>query len=60
MIKNTASGHEVLMEVDDNILQIVGDPQGISDHQLWPHPIYSLNLSQWNSVLRKCKHVFEY
>jgi hypothetical protein len=25
------AGCEVLMEVDDNILQIVGDPQGILD-----------------------------
>jgi hypothetical protein len=30
------AGHEVLMEVDDNILLSVGDPQGILDLQLRP------------------------
>ncbi len=33
-------GHKVSMEVDDNILLIVGDPQGILDQQLSPHPFY--------------------
>jgi hypothetical protein len=32
--------HEVLMEVDDNILRIVGDPRGILEQQLRPHPIH--------------------
>jgi hypothetical protein len=38
------AGYEVLMEIDNSILLIVGDAQGISDHQLRPHPIYSLNI----------------
>ncbi len=32
-------GHEVLMEVNDNILLIVGNRQGILDQQISPHPI---------------------
>jgi hypothetical protein len=32
------AGHEVLMEVHDNFLLIVGDPQGILDEQLRTHP----------------------
>jgi hypothetical protein len=32
------AGHKVLMEVDDNISLIVGNPQGISDQQLRPRP----------------------
>jgi len=28
MTKNTASGYKVLMEVDNNILLLVGDQQG--------------------------------
>jgi len=39
------TGHEVLMEVDDNILLSVGDPQGILDLQLRPFQIRSLKLS---------------
>ncbi len=35
---------EVLMEVDDNVPLIVGDPQEILDQQLWPHPIPLLNI----------------
>jgi hypothetical protein len=35
---------EVLMEVDDNVPLIVGDPQGILDQQLWPRPIPLLNI----------------
>jgi hypothetical protein len=31
-------GYEVLMEVGDNILMIVGDLEGILDQQLRPHP----------------------
>jgi hypothetical protein len=38
------AGHEVLMEVDDNILQIVGYPQGILGQQLRPHSIPLLNI----------------
>jgi hypothetical protein len=38
------AGHEVLMEIDNSILLIVGDAQGILDQQLRPHPIYSLNI----------------
>ncbi len=33
-------GHKVLMEVDNNILLIVGDARGILDKQLSPHPFY--------------------
>jgi hypothetical protein len=33
------AGHEVLMEVDDNISLIVGDPHGILEEQHRPHPI---------------------
>jgi len=36
------AGHKVLMEVDNSILQIVCDPQGILDLQLRPRPIYLL------------------
>jgi hypothetical protein len=32
------------MEVDDNILLIVGDLQGILDQQLMPHPNHFLNI----------------
>jgi hypothetical protein len=39
------SGHEVLMEVDDNILLIVGDLRGILDQHLRPHPIILLNIT---------------
>jgi hypothetical protein len=38
------AGRTVSVEVDDNILQIVGDPQGILDKQLRPHPIHLLNI----------------
>ncbi len=38
------AGHEVLMEVDDNIVLIVGDQQGILDQQLRPHIIHLLNI----------------
>ncbi len=41
------AGREVLMEVDDNILLIVGDPQGISVEQLRPHP----NHFQYNFII---------
>jgi hypothetical protein len=37
------AGHEVLMEVDDNILLIVGNPCTILDHQLIPRPNQLLN-----------------
>jgi hypothetical protein len=33
------AGHEVLMEVNDNISLITGDPQGILDQHLWPNLI---------------------
>ncbi len=38
------AGHKVLMEVDDNILLIVGDQSGILDKQLRLHPIHLLNI----------------
>jgi hypothetical protein len=37
-------GLEVLLEVDDNILLIVGDPQGVLDQLLRPRPIQLLNV----------------
>jgi hypothetical protein len=39
-----ARGHKVLMEVQDNILLIVGFPQGILLQQLGHHPIRLLNI----------------
>ncbi len=33
------AGYKVLMEVNDNILLIVGNPQGILEDQLRSHPI---------------------
>ncbi len=38
------AGHEVLMEVDDNILLIVCDQQGILSAQLTPRWIHLLNI----------------
>jgi hypothetical protein len=38
------SGHKVLIEVDDNISLIVGDPEGILDWQMKPHLRRSLNI----------------
>jgi hypothetical protein len=39
------AGHEVLVEVDDNISMTVGNPQGILDEQFRPQPINSLNIN---------------
>jgi hypothetical protein len=36
------ASHKVLMEVDDYILLISGDPQGILDQQLRPQQVYEL------------------
>jgi hypothetical protein len=36
--------HEVLIEVDDDRVAIVGNPQGIFCQQLIPHPIHLLNI----------------
>ncbi len=41
------SGHQVLMEDEDDILLIVGDPQKILDHQFRPHTIHSFNTFNW-------------
>ncbi len=38
------AGHEVLMEVDNNMLLIVGNLQGILEKHLRPHPISLLNI----------------
>ncbi len=38
------TGQKVLMEIDDNILQIVGNLQGILDQQLNPRPMHLLNI----------------
>jgi hypothetical protein len=35
-------GDKVLMEVDDNSAQIIGDPQGILGQLLRPHPFHLL------------------
>jgi hypothetical protein len=43
------AGHEVLMEVDDNILRFIGDPRGILGKQLRPRPIHSLIIASNNS-----------
>jgi hypothetical protein len=37
-------GHKVLMEVDDSISLIFGNPQGILNQQLRPCPIHILNI----------------
>jgi len=34
------AGHKVMIEVDDLIVMIVCDGQGILDQQLRPHPIH--------------------
>jgi hypothetical protein len=31
--------HDVLVDVEDTTLQIVGNPQGILDHDITPHPV---------------------
>jgi hypothetical protein len=41
------AGHEVLMEVDNNMLLIVGDPQGILEKHLKPHPINLLKFEYY-------------
>ncbi len=38
-----SADYKVLMEVDDNILLIVGNPQGILGQQVRPYPIHLLN-----------------
>jgi hypothetical protein len=38
------AGHNVLIEVNNNILLIVGDLQGILEQQLRPRPIHILNI----------------
>ncbi len=38
------AGRKVLMDVEDNTLLIVGDPQGILDQLLWSHPMRLLNI----------------
>jgi hypothetical protein len=39
------AGHDVLMEVDDNISPIVVNPHGIFDQQLRSRPIHLLNIT---------------
>jgi len=43
-LAEASSDHDVLIEVDDNLLLIVGNPQGILGKQLKPHPIHLLNI----------------
>jgi hypothetical protein len=38
------AGHKVLMEATNNISLVVGDPKGILDQQLKPHPMYLLDI----------------
>ncbi len=40
------AGRKVLMYVDNNILLIVGDPQGILNQKLRPRPIHLLNIKK--------------
>jgi hypothetical protein len=37
------AGHKILIEINNYISQIVGDPQGILDQQLMPYPIHLLS-----------------
>jgi len=37
-------GHKVLMKVDNNTLQIVGDTQEILDKQISPQPTHLLDI----------------
>jgi hypothetical protein len=39
------ASHEVMMEVDDNILLIVGVPLGILDQHIRLHPIFLLKFN---------------
>jgi hypothetical protein len=39
------AGQEFLMEVDGNSALIVGDPEGILDLQLRPHPVCLLKIN---------------
>jgi hypothetical protein len=38
------TGHEVLIDFDDNISMNAADPRGILDHQFRPHTIHPLNI----------------
>jgi len=53
------AGHEVLMEVEDDILLIVGDSQGIFYQQLCPRPNNYLNITiiSINYILFKLKSI---
>jgi hypothetical protein len=44
------ASHEVLMEVDDNMSLIVGDPQGILDQQLRPIPLLNIIIILMNYI----------
>ncbi len=39
------AGRKVLKETDNNVSLIAGDPQGILDQQLRPHPICFKNIT---------------
>jgi hypothetical protein len=39
------AGHKVLIEVEDNISLIAGDPQGFLNQQPRPRPIHLLNIT---------------
>jgi hypothetical protein len=53
-----------MMEVEDNILRIVGDPKGILDSQLRPYPLiknfylYKLVkiVKNWSTILSVGRH----
>ncbi len=47
---DASAGRELLMEVDDNILLNVGDPQGILNWELRHHQIYLLNVMIINLI----------
>jgi hypothetical protein len=46
------AGHEVLLEVDNTILLIVGNLQGILGLQLRPHPTHLLHIDKLSNCLK--------
>jgi hypothetical protein len=54
------AGHEVLIEVVDNTLQIVGNPQGIFDFQLRTRTVPLLNIIVILINCTKLHHIKSY
>jgi hypothetical protein len=46
LFNKPASGHKVFIEIDDIILLIVGDPQGILDKEVSPRPIQLISIAK--------------